>query len=205
MESPCTQHARYGTVAAVKQKLERKGQKMSKKKHRQHITFIGMPSAGKTKVGRILAELLGIDFIDIDERIVESQGAANLQEIVDKLSPEQFAELETKIAIQTVKGLSRPTVIATGGSMIYYADAMYVFRKHTRVIHLSASLETIERRVAKKPDRGIVFAPGETLADLYHRRIPLYEEWAHRTVSADGKRRLVAEALAAEFQSAKFF
>jgi shikimate kinase len=178
---------------------------MAKEKRRRHITFIGMPSAGKTKVGRILAELLGINFIDIDEQIVASQGAKNLQEIVDKLSPQQFAKLEEKVAIETVKGLSRPTVIATGGSMVYYDDAMRVFREHTRIIHLHASLATIERRVAKKPDRGIVFAPGETLADLYERRMPLYEKWAHQTVNVDGKRRFVAEALAEGLQREKFF
>lgn len=178
---------------------------MTKKKRVRHITFIGMPSAGKTKVGRMLAEKLGVDFIDIDEQIVASQGAKNLQEIVDRLSPEQFAELEARVAIETVKGLSRPTVIATGGSMVYYDDAMRVFRKHTRVIHLHASLETIERRVAKKPDRGIVFAPGETLADLYHRRIPLYQQWAHHVTSANGKRRLVAEQLAENLRREKFF
>lgn len=186
-------------------RIKTEGTEMAKKKRLGIITFIGMPSAGKTKVGEILAGELEIKFIDIDQQIVAHEGAANLQEIVDRLSPEEFGKLESRVAIETVEGLSEPTIIATGGSMIYYDDAMRVFQKHTRVIHLYASLQTIERRVAKKPDRGIVFAPGETLAGLYDRRMPLYSKWAHQTVSTDGKRRPVAEALAGELRKEKFF
>lgn len=121
---------------------------MGTKKHPKHVTLIGMPSAGKTKVGRLLAEHLECDFVDIDDRIVEHYGAMTLQEIVNNLSPEEFAAQESSVAIGTVLSLSRPTIIATGGSMVYHEKAMRVLDQHTYIIHLYASLETIKRRVA---------------------------------------------------------
>lgn len=178
---------------------------MGKKKRVRHIALIGMPSAGKTKVGKRLAARLGYDFVDIDDRIREHCGTATLQELVDALSPDEFAALESRVAIETVKNLAQSTVIATGGSMVYHEKAMKVFRQRTHIIHLWASFDTIARRIARKPNRGIVFAPGETLKGLYARRMPLYERWAHRTVSANGNRTAAAKALAKDLQREKFF
>lgn len=165
------------------------------------ITFIGMSAAGKMKVGKELSRLLGRDFVDIDDRIVHLVGGNGLEEIVKTISPDEFAALENYACIRTVVNLARPTIIATGGSMIYHEHAMEVLSRETCIIYLRATLETIARRVAKDPARGIVFAPGETLGDLYARRVPLYEKWAHQTVCADGKRRDVARELAETFRA----
>lgn len=178
---------------------------MSRKKRVQHITLIGMPSAGKSKVGKRLAEHLGCDFVDIDDCIVKRYGSGPLQAIVHTLSPEKFAALESSTAIKTVLALKRSTIIATGGSMVYHKKAMRVLHEHTHVIHLRASLKTICKRVARKPNRGIVFDPGETLKDLYARRMPLYKHWAHRTVSTNGSRAVAAQKLAKELRHEKLF
>lgn len=165
----------------------------------QVITLIGMPTVGKTKVGKLLAELLGYQFVDIDDSIVTDQDASSLSEIVQSLSREQFIELEGAVALRTLAGLQKPTIIATGGSMIYNEAAMVALSSKTYIVHLEASLPTIARRVAKRPDRGIVFAPGETLTELYMRRMPLYRKWAHDSVNCDGKRKRAARKLAARF------
>lgn len=169
------------------------------------ITLIGMPSAGKTKVGRRLAEILSIDFVDTDEQVVATMGTEkeNLCAIVGRLSPKEFAIAEEAIAIHTLIGLRRPTVIATSGSMVYSDRAMDMLRRGSFIVYLRATLETIQRRVAKRPDRGLVLAPGETLNDLFKRREPLYEKWAWHTVDSDGNRNHLAEKLASELLAKK--
>ncbi len=173
------------------------GQRRDKQKL---VSLIGMPSAGKTKVGALLAERLECGFVDIDDCITRHFSAKNLQEVVDRLSSAEFAAAEESVAILTLENLFAPTIIATGGSMVYSENAMGCFDQKTHIIHLRASLKTSERRVAQRPDRGIVFAPGETLSDLYARRMPLYAQWAHRTVAINHDRSKVAERLAAQLR-----
>ena len=71
------------------------------------VSLIGMFTAGKTKVGIKLSECLDCEFVDLDDVIVEQQGAQNLQQIVDMLAPAKFKELEEQTAIETVKMTSK--------------------------------------------------------------------------------------------------
>jgi len=158
-----------------------------------------MPTVGKTKIGILLAQQSGRHFVDTDHYIMRAVGAATLQEVVDRLPAAVFAALEEQVVISITHMLSRATVIATGGSVVYSERAMEALRQKTHIIHLRSSLETIERRIAKNPNRGLVLSPGETIADLYRRRMPMYERWAHREVQTDHKRPLVAKQLAATF------
>jgi shikimate kinase len=165
------------------------------------VTFIGMCGVGKSNIARKLHKRLGdkLVVLDIDELIVVQRRAQSLQEVVASMSPERFTELEGEMTIHAVNSMHGPTIIAPGGSIIYHERAMEILRRETHIIYLRASLETIERRVARKPDRGIVFKPGETLADIYARRTPLYERWADETIDCDGKRKKVANKLAPRF------
>jgi len=165
--------------------------------NKQSITFIGMPAAGKTKIGGRVSDILDLQFVDTDELIVDHFNAETLQAVVDKLKPDAFADLEESIGILAAWSPCQ-IVIATSGSMIHCAKAMRYLHEKTHVVYLQASLEMIWERVAKKPDRGIVFGPGETIADLYARRVPLYEKWAHRTINVDGENRRKAPAELAE-------
>ncbi|HEY6022036.1 MAG TPA: shikimate kinase [Candidatus Paceibacterota bacterium] len=162
------------------------------------VALIGMPSAGKTKIGKSLAERLHCDFVDTDERIASRFNTDRLQDVVDRLSAAAFATVEEEVVLCTTAALSAPTVIATGGSVVYSHKAMAYLYRETHVVHLCASLEVIERRIAKHPDRGLVLAPGDTIADLYQRRMPLYTQWEHRQINTDCRRRKVAKQLAAQ-------
>ena len=166
-----------------------------------HLTMIGMPTAGKTKIGKLVAQYVGRTFVDIDDCIVEKIDAPCLQDVVDQLSEAEFAQLEEDVAIQTLLRLPKPSIIATGGSMVYHKKAMEIFAQMTCIVHLNASFETIQERVRKHPNRGIVFAPGETLEDLYARRMPLYAKWAHHTVDVDHSRSAVAQQLAKDLSA----
>src|SRR5262249_48923674 len=131
---------------------------------RLSVTLIGMPATGKTRVGDNLAEILNLPFVDTDRLIIEHLKADRLEQVVDTITPEAFAAVEEAVGVLAAFA-TRQTIIATSGSMVYYERAMQFLQENTHVVYLEASLKTIKRRVARRPNRGIVFAPGETLAD----------------------------------------
>lgn len=142
------------------------------------IVLIGMPGAGKSTVGVVLAKIMGMGFVDVDLEICRINGGS-LQQIVDRNTHSGFIRLEGEAAM-TVN--CENSVIATGGSMVYSEKAMERFKGMGRVVYLKASLEEIRSRIGNLKTRGIAFRRGETLADIYKERTPLYEKWADITV-----------------------
>ena len=143
--------------------------------------MIGMPGSGKSTVGVVLAKALGMDFVDVDLVICRRNGGS-LQEIVDRNSHEDFLRLEAEAALSLDCDHS---VIATGGSMVCSEDAMAYLKSIGTVIYVDAPLEELTRRIRNIESRGIAFKPGETLADIYALRTPLYQKWADVTVKSD--------------------
>lgn len=143
-----------------------------------NIILIGMPGAGKSTVGVLLAKTLGYAFLDTDLVIQQREGAL-LQPLVDSLGVEAFLDVEAD-AICSVE--CRGTVIAPGGSAVCRERAMSHLRVLGRIVYLHLPLEELERRLSNISTRGIAMAPGETLADLFARRAPLYRNYADLTV-----------------------
>lgn len=143
-----------------------------------NIILIGMPGAGKSTVGVLLAKALGYAFLDTDLVIQQREGAL-LQPLVDSLGVEAFLDVEAD-AICSVE--CRGTVIAPGGSAVCRERAMSHLRALGRIVYLHLPLEELERRLSNISTRGIAMAPGETLADLFARRAPLYRNYADLTV-----------------------
>ena len=143
-----------------------------------NIILIGMPGAGKSTVGVLLAKTLGYAFLDTDLVIQQREGAL-LQPLVDSLGVEAFLDVEAD-AISSVE--CRGTVIAPGGSAVCRERAMSHLRALGRIVYLHLPLEELERRLSNISTRGIAMAPCETLADLFARRAPLYRNYADLTV-----------------------
>ena len=143
-----------------------------------NIILIAMPGAGKSTVGVLLAKTLGYAFLDTDLVIQQREGAL-LQPLVDSLGVEAFLDVEAD-AICSVE--CRGTVIAPGGSAVCRERAMSHLRALGRIVYLHLPLEELERRLSNISTRGIAMAPGETLADLFARRAPLYRNYADLTV-----------------------
>ena len=143
-----------------------------------NIILIGMPGAGKSTVGVLLAKTLGYAFLDTDLVIQQREGAL-LQSLVDSLGVEAFLDVEAD-AICSVE--CRGTVIAPGGSAVCRERAMSHLKALGRIVYLHLPLEELERRLSNISTRGIAMAPGETLADLFARRAPLYRNYADLTV-----------------------
>ena len=143
-----------------------------------NIILIGMPGAGKSTVGVLLAKALGYNFLDTDLLLQEQEGML-LQDLVDRLGVESFLDREAD-ALCALD--CRRTVIAPGGSAVCRAHSMARLGELGRVVYLRLPLEALERRLQNISTRGIAMAPGETLSDLYAFRSPLYQRYAGLTV-----------------------
>ena len=142
------------------------------------LTLIGMPGSGKSTVGVLLAKALGFEFLDVYLLIQRREGAL-LQEILDRRGMEAFLDAE-EAAIRSLD--CARTVIAPGGSAVCRPRAMEHLAALGPVVYLRVPLAELERRVGDITTRGIAMAPGETLAQVYARREPLYRRYAGRTV-----------------------
>ena len=139
-----------------------------------NIILVGMPSCGKSTLGRILAKELGYGFLDTDEVIIRQNGCP-LRDILDAQGVDGFIRVE-EASVCTVN--AENTVIATGGSVVYSEKAMAHLKAMGRVVYLQLSFDEMERRLGDLHARGVAIAPGSTLMDLYNERIPLYEKYA---------------------------
>ena len=162
--------------------------------NKENIVLIGMPGAGKSTVGVVLAKNLGYHFIDSDILIQDKYGKL-LHQIIEERGVEGFWQVENDVnaSIQEHK-----SVIATGGSAIYGTQAMEHLREIATVVYLRLSYGSIKVRLGDLNKRGVTLKDGQTLQTLYEERIPLYEKYAHVTIDCEKKaiRDIVAEIAA---------
>lgn len=154
---------------------------MSEMKTHPVIVLIGMPGAGKSTVGALLAQRLGCDCIDTD-RLIEANGQATLAELLARHGRDGFSELEAAALREawTMAEAAGTAVISTGGSAVYCAAEMAHFRACAWVVYLEVELATLMVRAGDLYARGVVRRPGQSLADLYDERAALYAHYAHR-------------------------
>ena len=147
----------------------------------KNIVLIGMPGAGKSTVGVILAKVLGYRFIDSD-LLIQEQEKCLLKDIIERDGLNGLLRVEEQVNSEIN---SEESVIATGGSVIYGPKAMEHLRRIGTVVYIQLSYETINDRLDNIRQRGVVFQEGQTLKDLYEERCPLYEKYAHIIVNAE--------------------
>ena len=147
-----------------------------------NIILIGMAGCGKSTLGVLLAKALGYGFLDADLVIQKREGKL-LQEIINENGLDYFKKAE-EAALLSLD--TENTVIATGGSAVYYEDAMEHLKKIGKCVWLYLPFPTIERRIKNIKTRGIAIAPGQTLLDVYNEREPLYKKYADITVDCKG-------------------
>ena len=148
----------------------------------KNIVLIGMPGAGKSTVGVVLAKILGYDFLDSD-LLIQKQEDDILQHLIEKYGIEGFLKIENQVN-RDIK--DEKTVIATGGSVCYCDEALRTMAENGIIVYIKVSYESLEKRLGSLSKRGVVIRKGSTLRDLYNERTPLYEKYAHLTVDTDG-------------------
>lgn len=159
--------------------------------NKKNIVLIGMPGAGKSTVGVVLAKNMGLRFLDSDICIQEQEKCL-LHEIIDRDGLDGFIAVENRVnASLNVEN----SVIATGGSVIYGKKAMEHLGQIGTVVYLQLPYEEIADRLGDLTKRGVAVSDGQTLFDLYRERVPLYEKYADITIGCHNKaiREIVAE------------
>lgn len=150
---------------------------------KNNIVLIGMPGAGKSTIGVVVAKKLGYRFTDSDLVIQETYGKL-LHELIEERGVEGFWALENDINASLEY---QNAVIATGGSACYGKEAMEHLRESGVVVYLKLGYDSLTERLGDLNTRGVTIKPGQTLQELYEERIPLYEKYADITVDCEGK------------------
>jgi shikimate kinase len=148
-----------------------------------NVVLIGMPGAGKSTVGVLLAKRLAKGFIDTDLLIQTAEGRT-LQDIVDHEGHLALRAIEER---ELCRLAARNQVIATGGSAVYSPDAMGALEAEGIVVYLRVTLATLAERVTNLDSRGIAKAAEQSFEDVFNERTPLYERHARITVDCDGR------------------
>ena len=156
-----------------------------------NIILIGMPGAGKSTVGVVLAKRMGYRFVDSDLLIQEKEQKL-LHEIISRQGIEGFLRIEEEVNASIDMENS---VIATGGSAVFGEKGMEHLRSIGTLVYLKLPYEEIESRLGDLNERGVTVRDGQTLLDLYRERIPLYEKYADVTMDCQSKeiREIVSE------------
>jgi shikimate kinase len=160
-----------------------------------NIILIGMPGAGKSTVGVLLAKRLGYQFVDTD-LLLQTQQNRRLQQIIAENGLDAFKRLEEEILCNLQASHS---VVATGGSAVYSQRAMARLKQLGLLVFIDIPLAVLLQRVNDMDSRGLVIGPDETYEDLYRERQPLYRKYAEVTIEGGG---LTVESIAAIIEEA---
>ncbi|GAA5445122.1 shikimate kinase [Microbulbifer sp. NBRC 101763] len=151
-------------------------------KKRKSIVLIGMPGAGKSTLGVLLAKELALDFVDTDV-LIQAREGKTLQEIMAESDYLNLRAIEGEV----IAAAHLPShVIATGGSAVYSDEGMANLKELGTIVFLECSAEELRRRIHNYESRGIAKAPGQTFEALFTERQALYREYADITVDCDG-------------------
>lgn len=147
-----------------------------------NVILIGMPAAGKSTVGVLLAKTRVMDFLDTD-LLLQKEGGASLETLIDREGEDAFLTREGTL----LSGLTaRNTVIATGGSAVYSEAGMRHLKDLGTVLYLKISEAEVTARVGDLHHRGVILHGCPDLAALYRERTRLYERWADVTADLSG-------------------
>jgi shikimate kinase len=156
---------------------------------KSNITLIGMPGAGKSTIGIILAKNLAYGFIDTDVLIQINQ-QKSLQQIIDETDHLNLRKIEAQ---EILKLNIQNHVIATGGSAAYSEPAMRHLETISHIVFLDVTFEELKKRIHNFKTRGIAKSKAQSFKDLFHERRKLYKQYAGLTIKCD---RLDQEELA---------
>ena len=139
------------------------------------LVLVGMMGAGKSSIGRKLAQRLGLPFVDADSEIERAAGMS-ISDIFAEHGEPYFRAGETRVIARLLE--SGPQVLATGGGAFMNADTRTAVRAKGISVWLRATLEVLNRRIKRRGDRPLLknTDPSDTLRRLLEERDPVYAE-----------------------------
>ena len=144
----------------------------------KNIVLIGMPGAGKSTIGVLLAKSTLMDFTDTD-LLIQKKYSSALCDIINEKGIDEFLKAENDVICESD---FTNCVVATGGSVVYGKEAMEKLKKSGVVVYLKVDASELEKRINNIHTRGIAMKDGTTISELYKERAPLYEKYADITV-----------------------
>lgn len=153
----------------------------------KRIVLMGFMGAGKTTVGKKLAEALSCEFIDTDEQI-EKEQKRKISDIFEKDGEEAFRDMETEL-LKRLKEREGSFVLSIGGGMPVREENRALLQSIGMVVYLNTSKEEIIRRVSGNSNRPLLQggALEEKVTALMKARENIYRETAHVVAETDGK------------------
>ena len=145
------------------------------------IVLVGFMGAGKTTIGQLLAERLGLPFTDSDQ-VIEQRAGRPVAQIFAEDGEPAFRALEHQVIADLLDG--PPLVLALGGGATEHPGTRDRLAR-AQVVYLQVGYEQAMQRVGGDQGRPLLARPD--LAATYQRRLPLYAELATLTVSTDGR------------------
>ncbi|MGF1651114.1 MAG: shikimate kinase [Hyphomicrobiaceae bacterium] len=161
------------------------------------IVMVGLMGCGKSAIGKRLATVLGLKFVDADAEI-EAAAGMTIPEIFEMHGEPHFRDREQKVVQRLL--MSPPQVLATGGGAFMAQATRDAIRAHGISIWLNADIEVLMRRVRRREDRPLLKTedPRAVMQRLMEQRYPIYAEADLTVASADvSHERVVADVLAA--------
>ena len=138
-----------------------------------------MAGAGKSSIGRKLANYLKFDLIDSDQ-LIETNQNKSLQEVLVENGIQKFKKIE-EAAILSVD--FNQTVLATGGSAIFSKKAMNHIKSNSSVIYLEVSFKDIMDRIPDFSNRGFIKEADQTMENAFNERETIYRDFADHIVT----------------------
>lgn len=146
------------------------------------VILIGMPGAGKSTIGVLIAKALGLGFVDSDLSIQIREGRT-LQQIVDRDGHLALRRCEEEVLLDLD---CDGQVVATGGSAVYSEAAMRHLRRCGPTVYLDVPLDELLRRIHDFDTRGIARREDQSFEELFGERSRLYRNHADITLDCDG-------------------
>ena len=139
------------------------------------LVLVGLMGAGKTSIGRRLAQRLGVRFKDADKEIEDAAGCS-IADFFDRFGEAEFRRGEAAVIARLLD--EPPMVLATGGGAYMAEQTREVIRDKGIAIWLKADLDVLYERVSRRTDRPLLRTenPRKTLAKLMEIRYPTYAE-----------------------------
>jgi shikimate kinase len=141
---------------------------------RRSVVLVGMMGAGKSSIGRRLAQRLAIPFVDADPEIEKAAGMS-IPDIFSSRGEPEFRAGEARVIARLLDG--GPQVLATGGGAFMNADTRKAIGAKGISVWLKAELDVLMRRIKRRQDRPLLQTddPATTLRELIELRYPTYE------------------------------
>ncbi|MDF1792111.1 MAG: shikimate kinase [Thalassobaculaceae bacterium] len=140
------------------------------------LVLVGLMGAGKSSIGRRLAQRFGVAFADADTEIEKAAGRS-IPEIFEAFGEEEFRNGERRVIRRLIES-GGPRILATGGGAFMAEDTRSLIRERATSLWLKADFETLFERVSKRSNRPLLKTadPQATLRELMRKRYPVYGE-----------------------------